>query len=143
MTVLPGGCVLPWAGGEALLVPKPLSTRTVGTTIRATVVNPIPSGGTDTLRIRLLGDLQVQRADGSPIALPASRRTRALLGFLVATAASQLRSALCDLLWEGPDDPRASLRWSLTKLRPVVDGPDTRRLVADRDHVAFDPRACE
>jgi DNA-binding SARP family transcriptional activator len=44
-----------------------------------------------------------------------------LLGYLVASRAPQSRQGLCDLLWDGPDDPRAALRWSLTKLRPLVD----------------------
>ena len=94
------------------------------------------------LRIRLLGGLELRRS-GSPLQLPASRRTRALLGFLVATGSPHSRSSLCDLLWDGPDDPRASLRWSLTKLRTVVDGRDGTRLLADRDSVAFDARGCE
>jgi DNA-binding SARP family transcriptional activator len=96
-----------------------------------------------TLAVRLLGELELRRAGGTPVPLPPSRRTRALLGYLVATGAPQLRSALCDLLWDGPDDPRAALRWSLTKLRPVVDGDGTPRLHADRDKVAFAPHDCE
>jgi hypothetical protein len=94
------------------------------------------------LHVRLLGDLEVRGADGSLRPLPPSRRTRALLGFLVATAMPHTRSALCDLLWDGPDDPRAALRWSLTKLRAVVDDVALPRLLADRDKVAFDARDC-
>lgn len=96
----------------------------------------------DLLRIRLLGDLELKRGD-SVLALPPSRRTRALLGYLVASGSAQSRSALCDLLWEGPDDPRASLRWSLTKLRPLVDDAHARRLAADRERIGFDARDCE
>ncbi len=94
------------------------------------------------LRIRLLGDLELRRG-GAPVPLPPSRRTRALLGYLVATETAQSRSALCDLLWEGPDDPRASLRWSLTKLRPLVDDAQAQRLLADRERVGFDAQHCE
>lgn len=89
------------------------------------------------LGIRLLGDLSVTR-NGEPLPLPASKRTRALLGYLVCTHAAQSRQALCDLLWNGPDDPRAALRWSLTKLRPLVDDAGATRLVADRERVVFD-----
>lgn len=96
-----------------------------------------------TLTVRLLGELELRRAGGTPVPLPPSRRTRALLGYLVATGVPQPRPALCDLLWEGPDDPRAALRWSLTKLRGVVDEAGTPRLQADRDKVAFAPHACE
>ncbi|HVL59630.1 MAG TPA: AAA family ATPase [Burkholderiaceae bacterium] len=88
------------------------------------------------MQIRLLGDLRVER-DGQPVALPASKRTRALLGYLVASGAPQSRQSLCDLLWDGPDDPRASLRWSLTKLRSAVDEPDAPRIRADRERVGF------
>ncbi len=94
------------------------------------------------LHIRLLGELTLLRGD-TALALPPSRRTRALLGYLVASGGPQTRSTLCDLLWDGPDDPRASLRWSLTKLRPLVDDPPLQRLAADRERVSFDPLQCE
>jgi DNA-binding SARP family transcriptional activator len=93
------------------------------------------SGG---LFVHLLGEIAVLR-DGVPQALPASKKTRALLGYLVASRSAQTRQRLCDLLWDGPDDPRAALRWSLTKLRPIVDDETAARLVADRDRVGFEP----
>jgi len=86
------------------------------------------------LEIRLVGDVSVRRG-GVALALPASKKTRALLGYLAVTGRPQRRDRLCALLWDGPDDPRAALRWSLTKLRPVLDEADVARLVADRDHV--------
>lgn len=73
--------------------------------------------------------------DGLALPLPASKKTRALLGYLAASGRPHLRERLCSLLWDGPDDPRAALRWSLTKLRPIVDTPGTQRLVADRERV--------
>jgi DNA-binding SARP family transcriptional activator len=88
------------------------------------------------LRLWLLGDIRIER-DGEPCELPASKRARALLGYLVATAVPQTRRHLCDLLWDGPDDPRAALRWSLSKLRPLVDDGQARRLNADHYRVAF------
>ncbi len=88
------------------------------------------------LEIRLLGEIQLRRG-GQSVALPASKRTRALLGYLAATGKGHSRQALCDLLWEGPDDPRAALRWSLTKLRPLLNDAGRERLKADRDHVAL------
>src|SRR6266496_2097837 len=84
------------------------------------------------IEIRLLGELEVQR-DGATVPLPPSKKSRALLAYLVATGRPQLRDRICELLWEGPDDPRAELRWSLTKLRPVLDP----HLVADREHIEF------
>ncbi len=91
------------------------------------------------LQIRLLGELEVER-DGRLQALPPSRKSRALLGYLVAAGSAQTRSRLCELFWEGPVDPRGELRWSLSKLRPLLDEPRAQRLDADREHVAFAPR---
>ncbi|MEI7601635.1 MAG: AAA family ATPase [Aestuariivirga sp.] len=90
----------------------------------------------DGMSIRLLGEIRVQRGMNN-VTLPASKRTRALLGYLAATATPQPRQALCDLLWDGPDDPRAALRWSLTKLRPIVNDDGIERLMSDREHVSL------
>ncbi|MGD8395085.1 MAG: AAA family ATPase, partial [Candidatus Eiseniibacteriota bacterium] len=89
------------------------------------------------LDLRLLGDLELVR-DGEPVPLPPSRKTRALLAYLVASARPHRRERLCEIFWDVADDPRAALRWSLSKLRPLVDEPDRRRIVADRSTVAFD-----
>src|SRR4051812_25505294 len=85
------------------------------------------------LSVRLMGQVALSR--GAAVPLPASKKTRALLGYLIASRSSQPRQRLCDLLWDGPDDPRAALRWSLTKLRPLLDEPGKVRLVADRECV--------
>ena len=77
--------------------------------------------------------------DDKPAALPASKKSRALFAYLVATARSHLRERLCELLWDAPDDPRASLRWSLAKMRPLVDEKGVTRLVGDRDELVFEP----
>ncbi|HVR61847.1 MAG TPA: BTAD domain-containing putative transcriptional regulator, partial [Polyangia bacterium] len=88
------------------------------------------------VEIRLLGELEVTH-DGRPQPLPASKKTRALLAYLVATARPHLRERLCALLWDGPDDPRAALRWSLTKIRPLLDDATETRLGCDRERVGF------
>ena len=85
------------------------------------------------LKIRLLGELQIAYGDDAPLKLPASKKTRALLGYLIATAQPHRRERLCDLFWDGPDDPRAELRWSLSKIRPLLR--DGAELVADRERV--------
>jgi DNA-binding SARP family transcriptional activator/tetratricopeptide (TPR) repeat protein len=82
------------------------------------------------IEILMLGELQVKR-DGAAVPLPPSRKTRALLGYLAVTGRPHLRERLCSLLWEGPDDPRAALRWSVAKLRPLVEP----HLLATRDRV--------
>jgi DNA-binding SARP family transcriptional activator len=90
------------------------------------------------LEIRVLGELEVLRR-GKALSLPASKKTRALLGYLVVVGPRQQpRQRLCELFWDGPDDPRAALRWSLTKARPLVDDASSTRLVADRERVAFE-----
>ncbi len=89
------------------------------------------------LRMSLLGELTVA-ADSGEIALPASRKTRALFGYLAATGRPIRRERLCELFWDLPDDPRASLRWALSKLRKVVDRDGVRRIIADRERVTLD-----
>ena len=69
------------------------------------------------LAIRLLGELDL--GEGTK-RLPPSRRTRALLAYLVVERRAHSRQRLCDLFWGGPNDPRAALRWSLSKLRAVL-----------------------
>src|SRR5206468_6231235 len=66
-------------------------------------------------------------------------KTRALVAYLVASARPHSRAHLCELLWDGPDDPRAALRWSLTKLRSVLDEAGTTRVMTDHDRAWFDP----
>ena len=78
-----------------------------------------------------------RRGDGPALTLPASRKTRALLGYLIATGQPHRRERLCDLFWDGPDDPRAELRWSLSKIRPLLDDGGAR-LVADRQRVGIE-----
>lgn len=94
--------------------------------------------GSDAPEVRLLGELQVLRS-GRARALPPSRKTRALLAYLVATGEPHRRERLCDLLWDGPDDPRAELRWSLSKIRPLLDSAEFVRLRTDRERVLFEP----
>ena len=94
------------------------------------------------LTLNLLGDLEIVR-DGEVLPLPPSKKTRALLAYLVLQDRPFRREALCELLWEIPDDPRGSLRWSLSKLRRLVDEPERPRIVADRTTVQFDRAGIE
>jgi DNA-binding SARP family transcriptional activator len=89
------------------------------------------------LELRFLGQIEVVRG-GKPIALPPSKKTRALLAYLALNQRTFRREHLCELLWEIPDDPRGSLRWSLSKLRQLVDDDTRQRIVADRVGVRFD-----
>ena len=89
-----------------------------------------------TLHVQLLGELRVTRGS-DVVALPTSRKTRALLAFLALTGRPHRRERLCDLFWELPDDPRGALRWSLSKLRAVLNNLARPRVDADRERVAL------
>jgi DNA-binding SARP family transcriptional activator/tetratricopeptide (TPR) repeat protein len=102
----------------------------------------MPAAQAPPLEIRLLGEPEVT-VQGRLRALPASKKARALLGYLVTTGRAQRRERLCELLWDGPDDPRAALRWSLAKLRPIVDGAGAARIAADRERVSFERHGAE
>ena len=82
------------------------------------------------LQLTLLGELGLRR-EGGTIPLPASRKTRALLAFLALNPKPQRRDNLCELLWQDTDDPRAALRWSLSKLRALLGA----NLASDRDSI--------
>lgn len=88
--------------------------------------------------LRFLGEVAITR-DGKALELPPSRKTRGLLAYLCLNAQSFRRERLCELLWEIPDDPRGSLRWSLSKLRRLIDDADHPRVIADRNTVGIDP----
>src|SRR3990172_7088948 len=86
------------------------------------------------LELRFLGDFEVLR-DGRAVPLPPSRKTRALLAYWCLQPRRFRREQLCQLLWEVLDDPRGSLRWSLSKLRHLLDDGERSRVGADRDSV--------
>ncbi len=92
--------------------------------------------GAPPLSIDLMGPLAVRR-NGAAVALPQSKKTRALLAFLVLNEGPQRRERLCEIFWQVPDDPRGSLRWSLSKLRSVVNDEGAERIRADRECVVF------
>lgn len=90
-----------------------------------------------TLTLRLLGPLRIERG-GQAVALPPSKKARALLGYLTSTGREHHRQKLTDLLWDVADDPRGGLRWCLSKLRPLIDEPGRARFIADRSSVRLD-----
>jgi TolB-like protein/DNA-binding SARP family transcriptional activator len=85
----------------------------------------------------MLGPLRVCR-DSVDLALPASRKVRGLLAYLALADRPVARSELCALLWDVTDDPRAELRWSLSKLRGIVDTPVRRRVRTRGELVELD-----
>jgi DNA-binding SARP family transcriptional activator/Tfp pilus assembly protein PilF len=98
-------------------------------------------GETQALEVRLLGPLTVRRT-GVVLALPASRKARALLAYLALTPHPVLRSQLCELLWDIPDDPRGELRWCLSRIRSVLDEPGRHRVETRMDAVGLDLADC-
>ena len=102
---------------------------------------PTRSAGAPSLEIRVLGPLKVLR-NGVEIALPSSRKVRALLAYFALAPGATGRSDLCEMLWDVPNDPRGELRWCLSKIRAAVDDPGRQRLKARRDTVALDLSDC-
>src|SRR5205814_7201065 len=118
-------CYPPWKVVEIACLPDNRPGR---------LLPPVAARKAAVLEIKVLGELQVLR-DGTATALPPSRKTRALLAYLALTQCPHRREQLCEMFWEVPDDPRGSLRWSLTKIRPLIDEPDFPRLMADRQSI--------
>lgn len=93
------------------------------------------------LTFRLLGPLELSR-DGNVLKLPASRKVRALLGYLALASRPVSRSQICELLWDVPNDPRGELRWCLSKIRALVDEKGRKRVIADGHSVRLDLSDC-
>ena len=93
--------------------------------------------GTASLAVRLVGQLALFEGSRA-LPLPSSRKTRALFVYLLRTGAPVRRERLCDLFFDIPADPRAALRWSLTKIRAML-GPRPELLRTEGDTVALDP----
>lgn len=89
-------------------------------------------------RLQLLGDFTVLR-NGEPVLPPQSRKTRALLAYLAVTGRSYQRERLCEMFWDGPNDPKAELRWSLSKIRQMFGGEGQQYIEADRNTVRLSP----
>ena len=89
------------------------------------------------LDIRVLGELQLA---GTAAELPASRRARALLGWLVVHPGRHPRSRLAGLFWPDVLDAsaRASLRSAIWALRPALGGC----LVTSRDTITLTGEVC-
>jgi DNA-binding SARP family transcriptional activator/TolB-like protein len=93
-------------------------------------------------RVLLLGPLQVVQ-NGAEVSLPPSRKVRALLAYLAMAPRPITRERLCELFWDVAADPKSELRWCLSKLRPLVDGPTTTRLIADREQARIDTNSLD
>ena len=99
------------------------------------------AGTHSSLRLRMLGPLTISR-EGAALALPASRKVRALIAYLALAPSPPSRAHLCELLWEIPNDPRGELRWCLSKARALLDEPGRRRIETALDTVGLDLADC-
>jgi DNA-binding SARP family transcriptional activator/Tfp pilus assembly protein PilF len=97
--------------------------------------------GQAALHVRFLGPLTICR-DGAAVALPGSRKVRALVAYLSLAPNAVSRSQLCELLWDVPNDPRGELRWCLSKVRSIVDEPGRRRVDTHGDTIKLDLADC-
>ncbi len=92
----------------------------------------------ESLRFRLLGPLRAVARRRDLLTLPASRKVRALLGYLVLASRPVTRSQICELLWDVPNDPRGELRWCLSKIRGLIDEKDRKRVLTDGSNLRLD-----
>jgi TolB-like protein/DNA-binding SARP family transcriptional activator len=105
---------------------------------------PKDHGSRPHYRLRCLGDFQLFTATGDDVT-PKGRKARALIAFLVSRDSKGVsRDRLCALLWSerGEEQARASLRETLTELRPLAEGA-TKLLSIDRDHVSLEAGAVD
>jgi TolB-like protein len=109
--------------------------------VDASVGAGVENGVESPVHLRVLGPLTILRG-GCALPLPASRKVRALVGYLALAPRPVTRSELCELLWDVPNDPRGELRWCLSKMRHLLDEPGRQRVTADRDSVALDLSDC-
>jgi TolB-like protein/Flp pilus assembly protein TadD len=105
------------------------------------VETSVVTGVGSALEVRMLGALTIRRDDAA-VPLPASRKARGLLAYLALAPRPVPRSQLCELLWDVPNDPRGELRWSLSKIRGVVEDARHRRIVTEGDTVRLDLTGC-
>jgi DNA-binding SARP family transcriptional activator len=93
------------------------------------------------LTLCALGPMSLSRG-GVALKLPSSRKVRALLAYLALARQAVGRSQLCELLWDVPNDPRGELRWSLSKVRGLVDEPGRKRVDTQGNAIRLDLADC-
>lgn len=106
----------------------------------ASVESGVESTGA-VIHVRMLGPMAISRG-GAALALPPSRKLRALVAYLALAPHAVNRAHLCELLWDVPNDPRGELRWCLSKARGLLDEPDRRRVETVQDTVRLDLGDC-
>lgn len=95
-----------------------------------------------TLRLELLGDLQIRAGDGT-LATISAKKAQALIAYLAVKPAQRVsREKIAALLWSstGPDQARQSLRQTLSMLRKELTTilGDPRALIDENDLLGVD-----
>ena len=101
----------------------------------------MPVESAPSIEVRMLGPLTIRR-NNVTLTLPSSRKVRGLFAYLALSPRAVARSRLCELLWDAPSDPRGELRWSLSKIRGLIDEPGRRRIDTEADAVRLDLADC-
>src|ERR1051326_4056557 len=95
-----------------------------------------------TLRLELLGDLQIRSENGS-LSVISAKKAQALLAYLAVKPTQRVsREKIAALLWSstGPDQARQSLRQTLSMLRKELTSivGDSRALIDENDLLGVD-----
>jgi DNA-binding SARP family transcriptional activator len=75
---------------------------------------------------------------GKDLALPTSRKVRALIAYLAMAPRPVPRTQLCELLGDVANDPRGELRWCLSKIRGLLASGGQVRVRAAGDSVSLE-----
>ena len=102
---------------------------------------PVVAARPAVLIIKLLGSLAVE-VDGKVLALPSSQKARALLAYLLLAPGPVARIHLCNLLHGTSADPHGELRWCVSKIRGLLDRPESRCVESSRDAIAIRVDGC-
>src|SRR5437870_8762322 len=100
-----------------------------------------------TLRLELLGDLQIRAGNGT-LATISAKKAQALLAYLAVKPAQRVsREKIATLLWSstGPDQARQSLRQTLSTLRKELAqiSASEKILVEENDLLGLDESLVE
>ncbi len=91
------------------------------------------------MELQVLGHLTLLR-DKVVMPMISSRKTRSLLAYLAITDQAHPREHLCEVFFDNTSDPRGALRWSLSRIRNMIDTDAASHLIVDKDTVQLDLR---
>lgn len=86
------------------------------------------------ISINLLGGLSLE-INSKPISLPKSRKARALLAYAAATPQPVRKQALCNFLFVNTSNPKANLRWCLSRLKQALPEKNRSLIQSDQNSI--------